>query len=95
MMRIALKRILMLTMHILLPNYTHFKTLGQFVKMVFVIVSTRANIRLIARAPFTGGMEPLSPPLHTTMTVLQVYRFTNTVCKIAQVSYFPHVMRML
>ena len=40
------------TMHILLPNYNNFfkkKTLGQFENLVFVIMSTRENIRLIAR----------------------------------------------
>ena len=35
----------------LLPNYTNFKkTLGQFENLVFVIMSTRENIRLIARS---------------------------------------------
>ena len=47
---IALKRILLPTMHILLPNYTNLKTLGQFEKLVFVIMPTRENIRLIARS---------------------------------------------
>ena len=37
-------------MHILLLNYTNFKkTLGHFENLVFVIMSTRENIRLIAR----------------------------------------------
>ena len=37
-------------MHILLPNYNNFKkTLGQFENLVFVIMSTRDNIRVIAR----------------------------------------------
>ena len=40
-------------MHILRPNYTNFKkTLGQFENLVFVIMSTRENIRFIARTPF-------------------------------------------
>ena len=33
----------------LLLNCTNFKTLGQFENLVFVIMSTRENIRLIAR----------------------------------------------
>ena len=37
------------TMHILLPNYNYKKTLGQFENLVFVIMSTRENIRIIAR----------------------------------------------
>ena len=41
--------ILLLTVHILLLNYTIFKTLGQFENFVFVIMSTSENIRLIAR----------------------------------------------
>ena len=40
-------------MHILLPNYTKLKkTLGQFENLVFVIMSTRENICLIARTPW-------------------------------------------
>ena len=38
----------MLTMHILLPNHTNFKTLGQFENLVFVIMSTRENTHLMA-----------------------------------------------
>ena len=42
----------MLTLHILLPNHTNFKdkTRVQFENLVFVIMSTRENTRLIARA---------------------------------------------
>ena len=40
----------MLTMHILLPNHTNFKKKVQFENFVFVIMSTRENTRLIARA---------------------------------------------
>ena len=36
-------------MHILLPNYTNFFKKGQFEKSVFVIMSTRESIRLMAR----------------------------------------------
>ena len=43
--------VFMLTMHILLPATPNLKTLGQFGNLVFVIMSTRANIRLIARTP--------------------------------------------
>ena len=43
---------LMLTIHILLPNQTHLKTLGQFQIFIFVIMSTWENICLIARTPF-------------------------------------------
>ena len=52
-----MKRILLLTMHILLPNYTNFKkkTLGKFENLVFVIMSTRENIRLIARTPLSSA----------------------------------------
>ena len=40
----------LLTMHSLLLNYTNFeKTLGHFENLVFVIMSTRENIHLIAR----------------------------------------------
>ena len=39
------------TMHILLPNSTNFKTFRQFENLVFVIMSTRENICLIARTP--------------------------------------------
>ena len=38
-------------MHILLLNYTNLKALGQFENLVFVIMSTRENICLIARTP--------------------------------------------
>ena len=42
----------MLSMHILLPKQSNFKKmLGQFENLGFVIMSTRENIRLIARAP--------------------------------------------
>ena len=44
------KSILMLTLHILLPNRTNLKKRVQFENMVFVIVSTRENTRLTARA---------------------------------------------
>ena len=39
------------TLHILLPNYNNFKkkTFRQFENLVFVIMSTRDNLRLIAR----------------------------------------------
>ena len=37
-------------MHILLPKQTILKTLGQFENLAFVMMSTRENIRLIARA---------------------------------------------
>ena len=47
------KPILMLSMHILLPKQSNFKTLGQFENSGFLIMSTRENIRLIARAPCT------------------------------------------
>ena len=40
--------------HILLPNYTNFKTLGQFENFVFVIMSIRENIRLIAISSLSG-----------------------------------------
>ena len=39
-------------MHILLLKQPLFKTLRQFENLVFVILSTRKNIRLIARTPF-------------------------------------------
>ena len=48
---IALKPILMLSMHILLRNSPILKILGQFENLGFVIMSTRENIRLIARTP--------------------------------------------
>ena len=44
----------MLSMHILLPNSPILKILGQFENLGFVIMSTRENIRLIARAPLQG-----------------------------------------
>ena len=53
----GLKRILLLTMHILLLNYTNFKTLGQFENLVFVITSTRENIRLIARSSLVSTSD--------------------------------------
>ena len=40
----------MLSMHILLPNGPILKILVQFENLGFVIMSTRENIRLIARA---------------------------------------------
>ena len=43
--------VFMLTMHILLPNRI-LETLGQFENLMFVIMSTRENTRLIARTPF-------------------------------------------
>ena len=57
---IALKRILLPTMHILLPNYTNLKTLGQFEKLVFVIMPTRENIRLIARGSSLVPLKDIS-----------------------------------
>ena len=43
----------MLSMHILLPKQTDLKkTLGQFENLGFVIMSTRENVRLIARGSF-------------------------------------------
>ena len=41
----------MLSMKILLPEQTNFKDIGQFENVGFVIMSTRENIRLIARTP--------------------------------------------
>ena len=43
----------MLTLHIILPKQTNFKSLGLFENLAFVIMSTRENIRLIARASLT------------------------------------------
>ena len=41
-------------MHILLLNYTNFKNIKQFENLVFVIMSTRENIRLtIAKTSFS------------------------------------------
>ena len=40
----------MLTIHIILPKQTNLKFLGLFENLAFVIMSTRENIRLIARA---------------------------------------------
>ena len=46
------------SMHILLPNYTYLKkTLGQFENLVFVIMSTRENIRLIAKTSFVHDYD--------------------------------------
>ena len=42
----------MLTLHMLLPNALILKTRVQFENLVFVIMSTRENTRLIARASF-------------------------------------------
>ena len=42
----------MLSVHILLPKQFDLKTFGQFENLGFVIMSTRENIRLIARAPY-------------------------------------------
>ena len=41
----------MLSMHIYYRNSPILKILGQFENLGFVIISTRVNIRLIARAP--------------------------------------------
>ena len=49
---IALKPILMLFVHILLPKQSNFKNIRAFENLGFVIMSTRENIRLIARAPY-------------------------------------------
>ena len=46
---------LMLALNILLSNHTHFKKIRQFENLVFVIMSTRENKRLIARAPRLVG----------------------------------------
>ena len=48
-----MKRILMLTIHIILHKQTILKSLGLFENLAFVIMSTRENIRLIARASLT------------------------------------------
>ena len=42
----------MLTIHIILRKQTNFKSLGIFEDLAFVIMSTRENIRLIARASY-------------------------------------------
>ena len=41
----------MLSMHILLRNSPILRILGQFENLGFVIMSTRENIRVIARTP--------------------------------------------
>ena len=48
----------MLSLQILLPKEFIFKKkiLGQFENLGFVIMSTRENIRLIARAPFIRNL---------------------------------------
>ena len=38
--------------HIILRKQTNFKSLGIFENLAFVIMSTRENIRLIARASY-------------------------------------------
>ena len=43
---------LLLTMHIYCQTTPIFKKIGQFENLVFVIMSTSENIRLIARTPF-------------------------------------------
>ena len=51
-------------MHISLPNHTNLtnvKTLRQFDNLVFVIMSTREIIRLIARSPFDLLLHRLCP----------------------------------
>ena len=45
------KTFLMLTMHILLLKQPNFKNIRAIENLVFVIMSTMENIRLIARAP--------------------------------------------
>ena len=53
----------MLFIPILLPKQTNFKKkLGQFENLGFVIMSTRENIRLIARAPLSEFI--ILPNLH-------------------------------
>ena len=50
-------------MHILLPNYTNFKNIRLFENLVIVIMSSRENMSLIARTPYTiqaalfGGLK--------------------------------------
>ena len=51
----------MLSMHILLPKQSNFKTLGQFENLGFLIMSTRENTRLIARTSFVVVDVQLSP----------------------------------
>ena len=48
------ERILMLTVHIILPKQTNFEIIRAFENLAFLIMSTRENIRLIARASFTA-----------------------------------------
>ena len=48
--RIMLKRILMLDIHIILPKKTNFNIIRAIWNLAFVIMSTRENKRLIARA---------------------------------------------
>ena len=47
-----LESILMLTLHIILPKQTNFKIIRLFENLAFVIMSSRENLRLIARASF-------------------------------------------
>ena len=50
-----MKRTLLPTMHILLPNCTNLKTLAHLENLMFVIMSTRENTRLIARTSSIFG----------------------------------------
>ena len=47
----------MLSMHILLPKQANFKNIRTISNLGCVIMSTRENIRLIARAPYVLGTE--------------------------------------
>ena len=49
-----MKPIFDVSLHILLPKQSIFKILGQFENLGFVIMSTRENIHLIARAPLNA-----------------------------------------
>ena len=69
---IAWKPILMLSMHILLPRQSNFKNIRAIWKFRFnVIMSTRENIPLIARAPF---------PKSWTFGI-QIQKFRHVVCQ--------------
>ena len=61
------------TLHILLPNYNNLKkkTLGQFENLVFVVMSTRDNIRLIARISSPCHVVCLSRNLNVSLRSCQ------------------------
>ena len=74
-----MKRNLLPAMHILLPNYTNFKNIRAIENLVFAIMLTRENIRLIARSSLDDAVICINTihSLKINIDRLEVVSFAN------------------